>query len=49
MAYSHVLTYKGIKRKDSRMAAKGAASASVSSFGNMPALNQAIDSMKVQG
>ena len=49
MAYSHTLTRKGIKRKDPRMAAKGAADAAVTSANGMISINQAIGSLAVQG
>lgn len=49
MAYSHNLLYKGIKRRDPRMCKKGAESATVSGSDLTVTIQQAIDSLKVQG
>jgi hypothetical protein len=42
MAYSAYLMRKGIKQKDSRLMAKGAEDASISSFGGMLSITEAV-------
>lgn len=49
MAYSHALTYKGIKRKDARMAKKGAQSQAVKGHFGFITINLAVKSMADQG